>query len=214
MNKNQTISKTYLFESPPHSLLINPSKRKEQCVNTENEKTVRDPMREAFEKWWRDSGGGPVSMKVNARHTWQNAWQAALQSQVSNTPQDGEIARSLREWLKFWIANFHNGYPQKHNLELALNYIDGIAPQQQEQSGEAWTAEQEYAICEGHRIANEETYFSARPQIDTNDRRRVFGAGFDKGWDAARAETLAATPTATASQESTPTSDQTGREPT
>jgi hypothetical protein len=47
MNKNQTISKTYLFESPPHSLLIN--QRKESAMQTENEKAVRDPIAEAID---------------------------------------------------------------------------------------------------------------------------------------------------------------------
>lgn len=31
-----------------------------------------------------------------------------------------------------------------------------------------------------------DSYFEARPQIDSNDRRKVFQAGFERGWDAAR----------------------------
>lgn len=48
------------------------------------------------------------------------------------------------------------------------------------------TAEQEHAIRQGHEIAASDGYFEARPQIDSNDRRKVFQAGFERGWDAAR----------------------------
>lgn len=50
-----------------------------------------------------------------------------------------------------------------------------------------WTTEQEHAIRQGHEIAASDGYFEARPQIDSNDRRKVFQAGFERGWDAARA---------------------------
>ncbi|WP_431152252.1 hypothetical protein [Acidovorax facilis] len=46
------------------------------------------------------------------------------------------------------------------------------------------TSEQERAIREAYESAGSESYFGARPQIDTNDRRRVFKAGFERGWDA------------------------------
>lgn len=49
-----------------------------------------------------------------------------------------------------------------------------------------WTTEQEHAIRQGHEIAASDSYFEARPQIDSNDRRKVFQAGFERGWDAAR----------------------------
>lgn len=42
--------------------------------------------------------------------------------------------------------------------------------------------ETEQAHREGARNAAEDTYFEARPQIDSRDRRRVFDAGFDRGW--------------------------------
>lgn len=45
--------------------------------------------------------------------------------------------------------------------------------------------EEQYIEMEAARIDSSEQYFSARPQIDTNDRRRVFEAGFDSGWRAA-----------------------------
>lgn len=42
-------------------------------------------MQEAFNAWWKESGGGSVSDEVNARHAWQNAWDAcaALTSKES-----------------------------------------------------------------------------------------------------------------------------------
>lgn len=48
------------------------------------------------------------------------------------------------------------------------------------------TYEQAHAIRQGHEIAASDGYFEARPQIDSNDRRKVFQAGFERGWDAAR----------------------------
>lgn len=47
------------------------------------------------------------------------------------------------------------------------------------------TTGQEHAIRQGHEIAASDGYFEARPQIDSNDRRKVFQAGFERGWDAA-----------------------------
>lgn len=41
------------------------------------------------------------------------------------------------------------------------------------------------AIREAHMNSEESKYFDARPQIDCIDRRRVFEAGFDRGWDSA-----------------------------
>ena len=48
------------------------------------------------------------------------------------------------------------------------------------------TYEQAHAIRQGHEISASDGYFEARPQIDSNDRRKVFQAGFERGWDAAR----------------------------
>lgn len=47
--------------------------------------------------------------------------------------------------------------------------------------------ERRHAIRQGHEIATSDAYFEARPQIDSNDRRKVFQAGFERGWDAAMA---------------------------
>lgn len=46
-------------------------------------------------------------------------------------------------------------------------------------------AEHEYAIKEGARISACEWYFNARPEIDSLHRRRLFEAGFDRGYDSA-----------------------------
>lgn len=48
-------------------------------------------------------------------------------------------------------------------------------------------SEENFALRQGHGIASEDGYFEARPQIDSIDRRRVFGAGFERGWEAALA---------------------------
>ena len=48
-------------------------------------------------------------------------------------------------------------------------------------------AEKKYALRQDHEIAAEDGYFYARPQIDSLDRRKVFSAGFDRGWYAALA---------------------------
>lgn len=50
----------------------------------------------------------------------------------------------------------------------------------------ALSGEEQRAIFEAYESAASESYFEARPQIDCNDRRRVFKAGYERGWDAAR----------------------------
>jgi hypothetical protein len=47
------------------------------------------------------------------------------------------------------------------------------------------TSEHHFAIRQGHQIAAEDEYFAARPQIDNNDRRKVYEAGFNRGFDIA-----------------------------
>lgn len=83
----------------------------------------------------------------------------------------------------------------RHALVIAGTYgIDGYiaaptaqpAPRQEAQEPMAWH-EQARAIREGNEIAASDKYFSARPQIVSADRRKVFQAGFERGWDAARA---------------------------
>ena len=45
--------------------------------------------------------------------------------------------------------------------------------------------EKNRALMEAHHIAAADEYFEARPQIDCNDRRKVFEAGFQRAWNAA-----------------------------
>ena len=45
--------------------------------------------------------------------------------------------------------------------------------------------EKSRALMEAHQVAAEDEYFAERPQIDCNDRRKVFEAGFQRAWSAA-----------------------------
>lgn len=46
--------------------------------------------------------------------------------------------------------------------------------------------EHNVALRESSRIQSNDEYFKARPQIDNHDRRNVFDAGYDRGWQAAQ----------------------------
>lgn len=48
--------------------------------------------------------------------------------------------------------------------------------------------ELERAQMEAARNDAEDKYFQARPQIDCNDRRKVFDAGFERAWAVRQAE--------------------------
>lgn len=48
--------------------------------------------------------------------------------------------------------------------------------------------ELERAQMEAARNGAEDEYFKARPQIDCNDRRKVFDAGFERAWAVRQAE--------------------------
>ena len=47
------------------------------------------------------------------------------------------------------------------------------------------------ATMEAGRNAAEDAYFNARPQIDCNDRRKVFAAGYERGWDERNRQVMA-----------------------
>lgn len=47
------------------------------------------------------------------------------------------------------------------------------------------------ATMEAGRNKAEDAYFEARPQIDSGDRRRVFEAGYERGWEERNREVLA-----------------------
>lgn len=135
--------------------------------------------------------------------------QAALQPEaVPSATFDGVIPAAIRSYLRRCSSG---GMSKKHidivhaNVDEAerLGYFKlaiaeaviasrVAAPHQEAREpavvaqGDALTYEQSYAIRQGHEIASSDAYFEARPQIDNNDRRGVFRAGFDRGWDAAR----------------------------
>lgn len=46
------------------------------------------------------------------------------------------------------------------------------------------THERDIALMEANRIAATDAYFEARPNIDMTEVRRIFEAGFQRGWDA------------------------------
>ena len=79
---------------------------------------------------------------------------------------------------------------KKHPQELGLMAAPQPSPTPQAADSvledAALSGEQQRAIFEAHESAASEGYFEARPQIDCNDRRRVFKAGYERGWDAAR----------------------------
>lgn len=60
-------------------------------------------------------------------------------------------------------------------------FDEGAAPQAVPQP---LTREQHIALCEAQQWAREQSYFDARPQIDDNQSRRVFGAAFKAGYEA------------------------------
>jgi len=51
-------------------------------------------------------------------------------------------------------------------------------------------SDRDRAVMEANCIAWEDAYFAARPQLDCNDRRKAFQAGFERAWQAARAPLL------------------------
>ena len=64
----------------------------------------------------------------------------------------------------------------EHRLQKSL-----AAPQAQE-ARVPLTSEQQRCIAEAHNVAACEEYFNARPQIDYIANRRIFEAGFSKGY--------------------------------
>jgi len=58
-----------------------------------------------------------------------------------------------------------------------------------EHKGEYDLYEKNKALMEAHQITAEDEYFAARPQIDCNDRRKVFEAGFQRAWNVALSAT-------------------------
>ncbi len=47
--------------------------------------------------------------------------------------------------------------------------------------------ERRYALMEANQVEDEDLYFSVRPHLDSKEARRLFDAGYARGWDARRA---------------------------
>jgi hypothetical protein len=55
-----------------------------------------------------------------------------------------------------------------------------------DQSIEDASYETNIALREANHIHDADEYFKARPQIDSQDRRKVFESGYERGWQASR----------------------------
>lgn len=73
--------------------------------------------------------------------------------------------------------------PNEFKTPAAFKYLEPLytAPPAQE-AREPLSAEQQWCIAEAHAVAACEEYFNARPQIDYIANRRIFEAGFSKGY--------------------------------
>lgn len=78
------------------------------------------------------------------------------------------------------------GKPGTRDVDVAEAMKRWDAAHAQPAQGER-TSEHHFAIREGHQIAAVDEYFAARPQIDNNDRRKVYEAGFNRGFEAGAA---------------------------
>jgi hypothetical protein len=234
-------------------------------VNTENEKVVRA----LFEQWWNDNCAYKTIFNYGYETIGQDiayhAFKAALQSQVSNTSQDGKLRKALEDLLEQFDPRNHQSFCECDpsvgyqcaackfpSIPAVIAAHEALAtpPQQQEQSGEA-VAPIGYIRLQNGKVDWDENCLSATEGgtlfgyegIDSYTESPVYLESGQRVGSAAlhtlleyceRAEdcqmgTLAidlvqrlvnealstspTTPTATASQESAPTSDQTGREP-
>lgn len=55
-------------------------------------------------------------------------------------------------------------------------------------------SEHEFALREGHCIGSEDEFFEARPYLNIDKYRRVFRAGFERGWDGSKLAAMPAEP--------------------
>ena len=103
------------------------------------------------------------------------------------TPASGEPAAYR---LKDDEATEHYGKdvyvyytPNEFKTPAAFKYLEPLytAPPAQE-ARVPLTSEQQRCIAEAHNVAACEEYFNARPQIDYIANRRIFEAGFSKGY--------------------------------
>ena len=170
-------------------------------MTTENEKAVRDP----FEHWFSDRFGANADYIV-AKSFIREAWFAALQSQVSNTPQDGELER--RERLLDGVADalgVSRDIWRIATCDAIVHYVQDTVknlrafmeapPQQQEQSGKVIAYQKAINVCD--------RAFEMAHSTDVGYRLACSHIREDLT-RLAKISTSPATPTATASQESAP----------
>jgi hypothetical protein len=115
----------------------------------------------------------------------------ALLDDLDNARSDNQVLRLGYTAARLEIESLQRrvqevGAAARREHERAAAPTAQPAPQQEAQEPMAWH-EQARAIREGNEIAASDEYFAARPQIVSADRRKVFQAGFERGWDAARA---------------------------
>jgi len=106
----------------------------------------------------------------------------------------GEVRELLKD-ARHRIANLSRAaVPFDDPLDgPVLRRLDAALAAQPSTSAEPMDYERRHAIKEGERNESAFRYFSARAtMMDTPHNRRIFEAGFDRGYDAAPAASLAA----------------------
>ena len=136
--------------------------------------------------WWVE-GGEPVPLRIVHEDVLFK-----LQEDAESPGQRPTLADPLRAALLKCIAVIEqtahcNGADRLVAAEEVRQALAAQAADSVLEDAARWTTEREHAIRQGHEIAASDGYFEARPQIDSNDRRKVFQAGFERGWDAAMA---------------------------
>ena len=97
------------------------------------------------------------------------------------TPTDAEPVAWLNPWRADQVTTDYDAYGE-HGIALYTTPQPAPAPLSE------MPYEKRKAIQEGEQISASDAWFKARHEmLDTLDRRNVFRAGFDRGWNAARA---------------------------
>ena len=92
--------------------------------------------------------------------------------------------REVAAWLRWHAATGKTPWPESmhtHAEQVDAAALALTAPPAQE-ARVPLTSEQQRCIAEAHSVAACEEYFSVRPQIDYSVNRRIFEAGFSKGY--------------------------------
>jgi hypothetical protein len=121
-----------------------------------------------------------LETRLAASMAREDAYRDAIKAQQAQEP----IYAFRRKWQDKFCTCDKERYDSlslmPHLFELAIFYATPQPTPDVERD-----AESERCIMESHQISHSDEYFDARPQIDTADRRRVFEAGFAKGYRAA-----------------------------